>query len=84
MSSVTVSPAPAPRQGRFRRFWRALHQMFLEAIGACFAFFGLVCVNAAVRSFGRDASRWLIAMAIGFAFLFFFFAVSSFRRARQL
>jgi hypothetical protein len=73
-----------PRQGRFRRFWRALHQMFLEAVGALFAFFGLVCVIAIVRAHGRDVAYWLIATAVGFALLFFFFALSSFRRARRL
>lgn len=58
--------------------------MFLEAVGALFAFLGLVCVNAIVRSHGRDAAPWLIATAVGFALLFFFFALSSFRRARKL
>jgi hypothetical protein len=83
MSSVP-SAAAAPRQGRFHRFWRALRQMFLEAVGACFAFFGLVWLSAALRSYSRDSTRWLIAIAIVFALLFFFFAFSSFRRARKL
>jgi hypothetical protein len=82
--SSSLSPTAAPRPGRFRRFWRALHQMFLEVVGACFAFFGLVWVSAALRSYGRDVAHWLIAAAIGFALLFFFFAFSSFRRARKL
>jgi uncharacterized membrane protein len=58
--------------------------MFLEAVGAVFAFFGLVCVSAILRSYGRDAAHWLILIAIAFALLFFFYAFSSFRRARKL
>jgi hypothetical protein len=58
--------------------------MFLEAVGACFAFFGIVWLSAALRSYGRDVALWLIAGAIAFALLFFFFAFSSFRRARKL
>jgi hypothetical protein len=79
----TVSAA-VPRQSRFHRFWRALRQMFLEAMGACFAFFGVVWLSAALRSYGRDVAPWLLAGAIGFALLFFFYAFSSFRRARKL
>ena len=80
------SPAtfPAPRRGGFHRFWRALRQLFLEVVGACFAVLGLVWLGAALRSLHRDVAYWLIVAAIGFAVLFFFFAVSSFRRAREL
>jgi len=84
MSSAAASPATAPRQGRFHRFWRALRQLFLEVAGACFAFLGLVWLNAALRSWRGDVAHWLIAAAVGFALLFFFFACSSFRRARRL
>jgi glycerol uptake facilitator-like aquaporin len=83
MSSLVASPTP-PRQGRFHRFWRALRQLFLEVVGACFAFFGLIWLNAALRSYSRDVAGWLIGVAIAFALLFFFFAFSSFRRARKL
>lgn len=82
--STPASQASAPRPGRFHRFWRALRQMFLEAIGAVFAFFGLIWLSAALRSYGRDVAHWLVAAAIAFALLFFFFAFSSFRRARKL
>jgi hypothetical protein len=82
--SSAVAPATNSRRGRFHRFWRALRQMFLEAVGAVFAFFGVVCISAIVRSYGRDVAHWLIAVAIAFAALFFFFAFSSFRRARKL
>jgi hypothetical protein len=82
MSSLAASPPSRP--GPFHRFWRTLRQMFLEAIGACFAFFGLVWLSAVLRSYGRDVAHWLIAAAIAFALLFFFYAYSSFRRARKL
>ena len=84
MSSVAASPTGSPRQGSFRRFWRAVRQLFLEVIGACFAVLGIVWLNAAVRSWNRDIAHWLIGAAVGFALLFFFFAASSFRRARRL
>jgi len=80
------SPAtsPAPRRGGFHRFWRALRQLFLEVVGASFAVLGIVWLGAALRSLHRDVAYWLIVAAIGFAVLFFFFAASSFRRAREL
>ena len=84
MSSAATSPAAAPRQGGFQRFWRALKQLFLEVVGAMFAFLGIVLLNAALRSWTRDVSHWLIATAVAFALVFFFFALSSFRRARKL
>jgi hypothetical protein len=84
MSSAATSPAAAPRQGGFHRFWRALKQLLLEVAGACFAVIGLTWLNLALRSWTRDMSHWLVAAAVAFALLFFFFAVSSFRRARKL
>ena len=84
MSSAAASPAAAPRQGGFHRFWRALKQLFLEVAGAIFAFLGIVWLNVALRSWTRDVAHWLIGAAVAFAVLFFFFAVSSFRRARKL
>jgi uncharacterized membrane protein YesL len=86
MSSVATSPATAGRQGGFHRFWRALKQLFLEVAGAMFAFLGIVLLNAALRSWTRDVAHWLVAsaVAVAFALLFFFFALSSFRRARKL
>jgi uncharacterized membrane protein YesL len=86
MSSVATSPAVAGRRGGFHRFWRALKQLFLEVAGALFAFLGIVLLNAALRSWTRDDAHWLIAsaVAVAFALLFFFFSLSSFRRARKL
>ena len=84
MSSAATSPAAAPRQGAFHRFWRAAKQLFFEVVGALFAFLGVVWISVAMRSWSRDIAHWLIAVAVGFAFLFFFFALSSFRRAKNL
>jgi hypothetical protein len=84
MSSAATSSAAAPRQRGFHRFWRTLKQLFLEIAGAIFAVLGLTWLNLALRSWTRDLSHWLVAAAVAFALLFFFFAVSSFRRARKL
>lgn len=77
------SSASSPARG-FQRFWRALRQLFLEVAGAIFAVVGLVWLNLAVRSWTRDAAHWLIETSIAVALLFFFFAITSFRRARRL
>jgi hypothetical protein len=84
MSLTATSPAAAPHQGGFRRFWRALKQLFLEVAGASFAVVGFAWLDLALRSWTRDAAHWLIAAAVAVALLFFFFALSSFRRARRL
>ena len=84
MSSAATSSAAVPRKGSFQRFWRAAKQLFFEVVGALFAFMGVILLGAALRSWNSDTSRWPIAGAIGFAILFFFFALSSFRRAKRL
>ncbi|MGB6835107.1 MAG: hypothetical protein WBE24_16730 [Candidatus Acidiferrum sp.] len=84
MSSAATSPAAAPHQGGFQRFWRALKQLILEVVGAVFAVLGLAWLNLAIRSWNRDVAHWLIATAVAVALLFFFFALSSFRRSRKL
>ena len=84
MSSAITSPATAARQGGFHRFWRTLRQLFLEVVGVTFAVLGLAWLNLALRSWTRDVAGWLIAAAVAFAVLFFFFALSSFLRARKL
>ncbi|MGB7282115.1 MAG: hypothetical protein WBE13_07635 [Candidatus Acidiferrum sp.] len=84
MSSAATSPAAAPRQGGFQRFWRALKQLSLEVVGALFAVVGLAWLNLVLRSWTRDVAHWLIATTFAVALLFFFFAITSFRRARRL
>jgi hypothetical protein len=84
MSMAANSPVAASPRGGFHRFWRALKQLFLEVVGALFAVLGLAWLNLALRSWTRDVAHWLIATAIGVALLFFFFAITSFRRARRL
>ncbi len=83
--STTANAPSAPRpQGGFRRLWRVLRQLFHEVVGAVFAVLALGWLNAAFRAWTRDASRWLIAVAVSMAALLVFFAVTSFRYARKL
>ena len=83
--STAVSATAAPeRPGGFRRLWRALRQLFHEAVGAVFAVLALGWLNTALRAWTRDAARWLIALPVGVAVLFVFFAVTSFQKARRL
>jgi multisubunit Na+/H+ antiporter MnhB subunit len=82
--ATSVRNAAAPPQRGFRRLWRALKQLFHEAIGAVFAVLAVGWLNAALRAWTRDVAHWLIALAVSVAVLFAFFAVTSFRRAREL
>ena len=84
MSTAASAATAPPRQSGFRRFWRALRQLFHEAIGAVFAVLALGWLNAAVRAWTRDAAPWLIGIAVAVALVFVYFAVTSFRRARKL
>jgi hypothetical protein len=84
-SSASAVPASQPSQpGGFRRLWRALKQLFHETTGALFAILALAWLNNAFRAWTRDTAHWLIALAVVVAAIFIFFAVSSFRRARQI
>ena len=83
--STTANAASASRPpGGFRRLWRVLRQLFHEVVGAVFAVLALGWLNAALRAWTRDASRWLVALALSVAALLVFFAVTSFRYARKL
>jgi hypothetical protein len=85
MSTAASTAATAPQQqGGFRRFWRALRQLFHEVIAAVFAVLALGWLNAALRAWTRDVALWLIGIAVAVALLFLFFAATSFRRARKL
>jgi len=83
--STAASAATAPQQqGGFRRFWRALRQLFHEVVAAVFAVLALGWLNAALRAWTRDAARWLVGIAVFVALLFLFFAATSFRKSRKL
>jgi hypothetical protein len=84
MSTTANAPSASRPQGGFRRLWRVLRQLFHEVVGAVFAVLALGWLNAAFRAWTRDASRWLIAVAVSMAALLVFFAVTSFRNARKL
>src|SRR5437016_3281696 len=76
--STTAHAARASRQqGGFRRLWRVLRQLFHEVVGAVFAILALGWLNAAFRAWTRDASRWLVALAVSMGALLVFFAVTS-------
>jgi len=83
--STAANAATAPQQqGGFRRFWRALRQLFHEVVAAVFAVLALGWLNAALRAWTRDAARWLVGIAVSVALLFLFFAATSFRKSRKL
>jgi len=83
--STPPSTALLPSEPRgFRRLWRTVKQVFHEVVGAMFAVLAFGWLNSAFRAWTRDVAYWLIAMAVAVAGLFVLFAVSSFRRSRQL
>jgi NhaP-type Na+/H+ or K+/H+ antiporter len=84
MSTAASATAAPQQQGGFRRFWRALKQLFHEITGAVFGVLALGWLNAALRAWTRDAARWLVGLAVAIALLFVFFAVTSFRKSRKI
>jgi len=68
----------------FRRLWRTVKQIFHEVVGAMFAVLAFGWLNSAFRAWTRDVAHWLIVLAVGVAAIFVAFAISSFRRSRQL
>lgn len=82
-TAARIAPrSPEPRG--FKRLWRVLKQLFYEVVGALFALLAFAWFNYAFRAWTRDVAHWLIAVSVGVALLFVFFAVSSFRRARSI
>jgi sulfite exporter TauE/SafE len=79
-SAAAISSEPRG----FRRLWRTVKQIFHEVTGAMFAVLAFGWLNSAFRAWTRDVAHWLIALAIAVAGIFVLFAVSSFRRSRQL
>jgi len=68
----------------FARLWRALKQLFHEAVAALFAVLALAWTNAVLRAWTRDVAHWMIVLGAAVVALFVFFAITSFRRARKL
>jgi lipopolysaccharide export LptBFGC system permease protein LptF len=81
--STAVTPRSPELRG-FKRLWRVTKQIFYEVVGAMFAILAFGWLNSAFRAWARDVALWLIAVTIAVAFIFIFFAISSFRRARSL
>jgi hypothetical protein len=84
MSTAANAATASPQQSGFRRFWRALRQLFHEVVAAIFAVLALGWLNAALRAWTRDVAGWLIGIAVAVALLFVFFALTSFRKARKM
>jgi hypothetical protein len=84
MSTAANAATASQRHGGFRRFWRALRQLFHEVVAAMFAVLALGWLNAALRAWTRDVAAWLIGIAVAIALLFVFFALTSFRKSRKL
>ena len=84
MSTVAGMAGRSPELRGFQRLWRVVKQLFYETMGAIFAVLALGWLNSAFRAWTRDVAPWLIAVTVSVALLFIFFAVTSFRRARQL
>ena len=82
MPSSLASVSGEPRG--FRRLWRTVKQIFHEVVGAMFAVLAFGWLNSAFRAWTRDVAHWLIVLAIAVAAIFVVFAISSFRRSRQL
>jgi hypothetical protein len=84
MTAPAQSASAANEPRGLRRLWRTIRQVFHEVMGAIFAILALGWFNSAFRAWTRDAAHWLIIVVIAFAGIFLYFAVSSFRRSRQL
>jgi hypothetical protein len=84
MSTVASFPDSQLKRGAFHRLWQTLKQLFHEVTGAIFAVLAFSWLSAAVRAWTRDAAYWLVGIAMIVAAFFFFFAVTSFLRARKI
>jgi hypothetical protein len=84
MSTITGPALQAAEPRGFRRLWRVVKQLFHELVGASFAVLALGWLSSAFRAWTRDLAHWLVAVSVAVGLLFVAFAVSSFRRARQL
>jgi len=82
--STTAHASSRSKTGGFRRFWRAVKQLFHEAIGAMFAVLAFAWLSAVLRAWKRDVAPWLIVIALATVLLFVFFSITSFHRARKL
>jgi hypothetical protein len=84
MATAAGMTGRAPQLRGFQRIKRAAKLVFYETVGALFAILALAWLNSAYRAWARDVAHWLIGVSLGVALLFIFFAITSFRRARQL
>ena len=83
MGTLSRAAEMTPQPSGFRRFWRALRQLFHEVTAAVFAVLAFSWLNSAVRAWSRDTARWLIGLAVAVGILFAFFAVTQYLRSRR-
>ena len=67
-----------------RVLWRAARELFHEVTGAVFFVLALAALQASWRAWHNGASRWLVAMTVGYGLLMIFFGVLSFRDSRRV
>jgi len=84
MARSTGSLRREPELRGFRRLYRTIKQIFYEVMGAMFGVLAFAWFNLAFRSWTRDAAHWWVGASVVLALLFVFFAVTSFRRAREM
>jgi glycerol uptake facilitator-like aquaporin len=84
MDSRTLPVLRRSTHVTLRAWWRAMLQLFHEAIGAIFAVFAFYGGVAAWREWKTHSIRWLIAFAIGYAVMMAAFSFVAFRRARRV
>ena len=68
----------------FGDFFRSLHQLWLEVIGALFVALAVVFGASAVSEYRKGAGLWIVASAVFLSLLTFGFGIHSFWKARKL
>jgi hypothetical protein len=64
--------------------WRALRQLFHETTGSLFAMLAVAAISSAVRAWENGATKWILALPIGYALAMAYFSFTSFRSARRV
>jgi hypothetical protein len=86
--TVSVKIFFDPMAGKLRLifgdFFRSLHQLWLEVIGALFLALSVVFGASAVSEYRKGAVPWIVASAVFLSLLTFGFGIHSFWKARKL
>jgi len=84
MDSRTLPALKRSTGVTIRACWRALRQLFHEAMGAFFALFALYGALAAWRQWKFHSVKWLVGFALLYALMMAAFSIVAFRRARNI